>query len=261
MKCMREHIHRTDATNGSEDADFVVEQARAGSLTEQLRVTSQGAVVVAEVSAPSTPASGKVALYAKTDGLLYAKDDAGTETSLTGVTSVVAGTGIQVSGTSTVTVSVAPVALMPVGATIAYVATSAPTGWLLCDGQAVSRTTYSALFAVIGTAYGAGDGSTTFNTPHMMGRIAMGVHPSGTGEVPTTLGARTGEATHTLTTAEMPAHTHGYDISAAAGGTIPASGGNGSSAAGGSSGSTGGGGAHNTIPPVMGLNFIIYAGQ
>lgn len=49
-----------------------------------------------------------------------------------------------------------------------------PTGWLECDGRAISRTTYSALFAAIGTTYGAGDGSTTFNVPDMRGEVARG---------------------------------------------------------------------------------------
>ena len=53
----------------------------------------------------------------------------------------------------------------PIGAILAFGGSSAPAGWLLCQGQAVSRTTYAALFAAIGTAYGAGDGSTTFNLP------------------------------------------------------------------------------------------------
>lgn len=53
----------------------------------------------------------------------------------------------------------------PIGAILAFGGATAPAGWLLCQGQAISRTTYAALFAVIGTAYGAGDGSTTFNLP------------------------------------------------------------------------------------------------
>ena len=53
----------------------------------------------------------------------------------------------------------------PIGAILAFGGSAAPAGWLLCQGQAISRTTYAALFAVIGTAYGAGDGSTTFNIP------------------------------------------------------------------------------------------------
>jgi hypothetical protein len=57
-------------------------------------------------------------------------------------------------------------ASIPVGVIQMYAGTSAPTGWLLCDGSAVSRSTHSALFTLIGTSYGAGDGSTTFNLPN-----------------------------------------------------------------------------------------------
>ena len=55
----------------------------------------------------------------------------------------------------------------PVGAIMPYGGSTAPTGWLLCDGSAVSRTTYAALYAVIGTTYGSGDGNTTFNLPDL----------------------------------------------------------------------------------------------
>lgn len=55
-----------------------------------------------------------------------------------------------------------------------YAGAAAPSGWLLCDGSAVSRTTYSTLFAVVGTTYGVGDGSTTFNIPDLQGRFPMG---------------------------------------------------------------------------------------
>ena len=92
---------------------------------------------------------------------------------------------------------------------------SAPTGWLMCDGTAVSRTTYSALFTAISTTYGVGDGSTTFNLPDMQGRVAIG---AGTGRnnaddgslTARTIGTYEGEETHTLTEAELPAHTHTY---------------------------------------------------
>ena len=64
----------------------------------------------------------------------------------------------------------------PPGVIVAYGgSTTAPVGWLLCDGAAVSRTTYAALFAVISTAYGAGDGSTTFNLPNLKGRVPVGL--------------------------------------------------------------------------------------
>jgi len=62
-----------------------------------------------------------------------------------------------------------------VGAIVAYGGSAAPSGWLLCDGAAVSRTTFSALFAVCGTQFGAGDGSTTFNVPNLKGRVVVGI--------------------------------------------------------------------------------------
>jgi microcystin-dependent protein len=71
-----------------------------------------------------------------------------------------------------------PTTTIPVGTISPYAGASAPANWLLCDGSAVSRATYAALFAVTGTAYGVGDGSTTFNVPDLRGRIVVG---SGTG--------------------------------------------------------------------------------
>ena len=67
-----------------------------------------------------------------------------------------------------------------VGAVIAFAGSTSPAGWLLCDGSAVSRTTYAALFAVIGTTYGSGDGSTTFNLPNLTDKFIQGNSTSGT---------------------------------------------------------------------------------
>lgn len=64
--------------------------------------------------------------------------------------------------------------LVPIGVVLPYAGSSAPTGYLLCDGTAVSRMTYSALFSAIGTTYGTGDGSTTFNLPDLRGRVVAG---------------------------------------------------------------------------------------
>jgi microcystin-dependent protein len=91
---------------------------------------------------------------------------------------------------------------------IAVTAGSEPEGWLLCDGRAVSRTTYADLFAALETTYGAGDGSTTFNLPDYRGRAPIGAG-TGSGLTARTLGTAYGAETHTLTEAEMPAHTHG----------------------------------------------------
>jgi len=67
-----------------------------------------------------------------------------------------------------------------IGAIVAYGGTLPPTGFLLCDGSAISRVTFSALFAVIGTTYGTGDGSTTFNLPNLKGRVPVGLDTSQT---------------------------------------------------------------------------------
>ncbi len=71
-----------------------------------------------------------------------------------------------------------PGSSLPSGVVLPFGGTAAPTGFLIADGSAVSRTTYAALFAVIGTAFGAGDGSTTFNLPDMRGRFMRGVDGS-----------------------------------------------------------------------------------
>lgn len=67
-----------------------------------------------------------------------------------------------------------------VGAVVAFAGNTSPVGWLLCDGSAVSRTDYAALFSVIGTTYGAGDGSTTFNLPDLVDKFIEGSSTAGT---------------------------------------------------------------------------------
>lgn len=69
--------------------------------------------------------------------------------------------------------------VVPTGAIMPYAGPAAPTDWLLCDGAAVSRTTYADLYAILGNLYGAGDGSTTFNLPNLKSRVAIGVDASG----------------------------------------------------------------------------------
>ena len=98
-------------------------------------------------------------------------------------------------------------ASIPSGATLDFAGSVTPAGWFLCDGSAVSRTTYSALFTAIGTAYGVGDGSTTFNVPDFRGRAVIG-SGTGSGLTARSRGQTGGEETHLLSTAEMPSHTH-----------------------------------------------------
>lgn len=96
----------------------------------------------------------------------------------------------------------------PAGVISAYGGTTAPAGWLICNGSAVSRTTYAGLFAVIGTAYGSGDGSTTFNLPDGRGRNFYG---RDTTQVEFDVNGEVGGAKAvTLTAAQIPDHAHGF---------------------------------------------------
>ena len=95
---------------------------------------------------------------------------------------------------------------LPIGSMIPYGDNTAPANWLVCDGSAVSRTTYADLFAVIGTSYGEGDGSTTFNLPNKKGKVSVGLDTEDTDF--NEIGKTGGEKTHKLTIAEMPSHEH-----------------------------------------------------
>lgn len=70
--------------------------------------------------------------------------------------------------------------IVPVGVVQAFAGPTTPQGWLLCDGSAVSRTDYADLFAVIGTTFGTGDGSTTFNLPNLVDKFVEGSSTAGT---------------------------------------------------------------------------------
>ena len=91
---------------------------------------------------------------------------------------------------------------MNVGEIYMYAGSTAPAGFIICDGSSISRTTYSELFDVIGTTYGTGDGSTTFNLPDLSGRVIIGVSSN------YSIGNVGGEEAHSLTVNEMPSHAH-----------------------------------------------------
>lgn len=101
-----------------------------------------------------------------------------------------------------------PSGFVPSGSITAYAGTVAPAGYFLCDGQAISRTTYADLFAVLGTAYGVGDGSTTFNVPNLKGRVIVAADSTQTEF--DTLGETGGAKTVTLNESQMPSHTHSF---------------------------------------------------
>jgi len=134
---------------------------------------------------------------------------------------------------------------LPVATSIEGYWPTAPAGYLLEDGSAVSRTTYADLFAVVGTTYGAGNGSTTFNLPDSRGRVSVNLNTADTQFA--TLGQKYGEKTHLLTLAELPAHNHGPGTDNGSYVT-PAGSYYGLGTAGGLT-YTGGSGAHNVIQP------------
>lgn len=195
------------------------------------------------------------------------------------------------------TVAQVNLAAPPIGAVLDYAGGAAPSGYLLCSGQEVSRATYAALFNVISTAYGAGNGTTTFNVPDLRGRVVAGMdnmggfaagrltnQPGGVNGL--VLGGGGGVEIHTLLTAQMPAHAHSGTTSTDGAHTHPL---NGQTIQGGSNlspsaltdtdprplstvtqsagahshtfttANEGGGGAHNNVQPTMIMNKIIRA--
>lgn len=173
-----------------------VYRSGAVAITEERivdkRVSVKGGVSYQGTGTPDPALGEDASLYFKTS--LGATDSSGVYVKRSGAWTEL--------GTATVDPGV------PVGAMIMWPSPNtapASASWLEASGAAVSRTTYSALFSVIGTTYGAGDGSTTFNLPDFRGQYLCGRTDSGT------MGAQVGNAgsTVTLTTGNLPSHTHG----------------------------------------------------
>lgn len=118
--------------------------------------------------------------------------------------------------------------ITPIGGVIDFAGASPPPNWLLCYGQAISRTDYADLFAVIGVTWGNGDGTTTFNVPDLRGVVTAGLDNMGGtdagrlsgfwGALARTMGSLIGSASVTLATSQIPAHSHSVTGTAASAG-------------------------------------------
>lgn len=159
---------------------------------------------------------------------------------------------------------------LPIGSVVKWFSTTIPTNWLSCNGQAISRTEYAELFAVIGTKYGSGDGSTTFNLPNIKGKTTVGLDIDDTDF--NELGKTGGEKTHTLTENEIPPmDVHmtkntwfdrgGLEAGGAVNRKVVAGGGTGGSPEFVIGTVNGGGQAHNNLQPYIVSNYIIKAKQ
>lgn len=152
---------------------------------------------------------------------------------------------------------------LPIGAIIEWDSDLIPENWLLLNGQAVSRTVYSELFAIYGTTYGAGNGSTTFNLPDRRTRVAVGRDAND--EDFAALGVTGGEKEHTLTISEMPSHMHNYAVYASGGNVVGTDLGHLAQYAGTNTGwssntaYSGGSQSHNNLQPYIVTNFIVKA--
>lgn len=144
---------------------------------------------------------------------------------------------------------------LPAGTMMMYGGSVAPTGWLIADGSAISRTTYANLFAAIGSTFGAGDGSTTFNLPDLRRRVAVGSGGSASSVLGNTVGSMGGEESHILTVNEMPSHTHTYATIGGSGYIFRATSGYGGVIK--NTEATGGNTPHNIMQPSLVVNYII----
>jgi len=160
------------------------------------------------------------------------------------------------------------------GIVVPWGTASVPSGFLACDGSAVSRTTYSALFAVVGTTYGVGDGSTTFNVPNLAGRTVISksnnqsLASTGGANCITPTGNISGATGNTtLTVNQIPSHSHTLTTPMCGGNMIGAQNNSGNLV---NTGNTGGGQAHShnlsanfvgsagsSLPPYLILQYII----
>jgi microcystin-dependent protein len=292
-----------DFISGSR-AEIRMTAAVIDNLQQQIANSLDAAVVLMDDKDADMAANLSTALTALMDGkdaeqlvIMDSKDNA-LHTVITGEVSAAKSEAIASANThsdaalasavATLSASIAAQA-EPVGTMKMWLGATAESGLAFCYGQALSRSTYASLYAFLGTTYGAGDGSTTFNLPDFRGRTGVGrdnmggtaagrVTAAGSGLDGATLGAVGGAQTHTLTAAQIPAHTHpvndpGHSHTQDCAVRLPSSGNNFNTpfAGGGTNAlttnssttgvtvgnNTGGGGGHNNMQPTIIVNYVI----
>ena len=220
------------------DLAFVIDVAHGVTLVYELDVDSGQAENDPYVITPDSNAGDK---RWKLKPGKYLGDAEADSLAMSGVRSLSIG-GIQGGNT-------------PVGSMLDWSANTAPNGWLLCDGSAVSRSMYNDLFVIVGTAFGSGDGSSTFNVPDFRGRVAVGWDSSDSSF--DGIGETGGEKEHILTISEMPEHDHGYKRFSSSGGEAIEGDEGASQNYSDRTSFEGGGGAHNNLQPFLVVNKII----
>lgn len=143
----------------------------------------------------------------------------------------------------------------PAGTIVDFAGPDLPSSWLNCDGAAVNRITYAALFAAIGVTWGVGDGATTFNVPDLRGRSSVG-EGQGAGLTDRVLAVTDGEEDHVLVIGELAQHVHTEIASQFSGDAQPGPGA-GTQPFGANTGPEGGDQAHNTMHPFAVVKKII----
>jgi len=245
-----------------------------GVLAEGVTVYDAGNPFGGTVTFATAPAPGDIIRIRRLQTVHVSGNDI---TAKTLSQKLVAGSNITLTeqndgGDETLEISVAG-GLVPSGVLSPFAGSSAPAGWLLCDGSAISRSSYAALFSTIGTVYGAGDGTTTFNLPDLRGRVAAGkdnmggtaanrLTPSSAAALNgSALGAAGGSQQHQLIVAELASHGHDVNV-----GETPASAVTPGGVAihqylyyGAVALPTGGDQPHNNVQPTLILNYIIKA--
>lgn len=176
-------------TLGYADANYV----KLNTTPSFAGATFNDPIVISQETTPSSPSSGFVKIYSKSDDQLYLLDSSGFEIAFGN----------------------------PAGTILSFAGSTAPTGYLVCDGSTVSRSSYANLYSVIGDSFGEGDGSTTFHLPDLRGRFLRGWDNSATNDpdaasrTASNTGGNTGDNIGSLQDHQLDSHNHSTNTTGA----------------------------------------------